>query len=403
MTGAVHDNYVYLDWAATSPLFPEARFAMDPYVQAQTENPACFANPNSLHTPGRRAFAALEQARKTIAEALGASRPSEIVFTSGATEADNMAVIGIARAAAEKRRAREGAAFKPRVIVSAIEHDAVLKPAQALAHEGFDAVKIVPDKRGFITPELLSRVLDEKTVLVSIQMANSEIGSIQPISALAACAHEMGALFHTDAVQALGKTAVHVRELGVDAASFSAHKIGGPKGIGALYLKAQTPLSALMLGGGQEDARRSGTQNVCGAAGFAAAVEVAVRSCEQEQKRLMDLRDELYRLVADMPGVNPTMDVAPGDTAYLPNIVHLISDSLESETMVLRLDHAGFAVSGGSACASHSLEPSHVLKALGIDPDRAYRSLRISMGRYTEREDIEAFAESLQQCHMERS
>lgn len=397
-------DYAYLDYAATSPLCEEAVAAMAPYLAAGRGNVAAGGNANSLHSPGRAAFAALEQARKTLAQAVGARRPDEVLLTCGATEADNAAVIGMARAAASARRRSGGSArggggaTAPQVIVSAIEHDAVLAPARRLAAEGFRVSYVAPDRRGFVTPEALGRVLDEHTVLVSVQAANSEVGSVQPVAQLAAAAHAAGALFHTDAVQALGKVCVNVQALGVDAASFSAHKIGGPKGVGALYLRARTPFDALMLGGGQEGGRRSGTQNVCGIAGFAAAARAAAGTLAEEAARLRGLRDRLYARLAALEGVTPTVAVAPGADDYLPHIVHVLVDGFESETLILRLDVAGVGVSGGSACSSHSLEPSHVLRAMGVPADRARGALRISMGRYTTGADVEKLLAALPEC-----
>ena len=392
---AIHvpDDYVYLDWAATTPLGEEAVQAMQPFLAPGTANIALGGNANSLHAPGRAAFEAMEQARRQIAACLGASRPSEIIFTSGATEADNMALLGIARAAAAKRR-RQAKDLVPRVITTMIEHEAVGAPARQLAKEGFDVVFLKPDRQGFISADELARHLDDSTVLVSVQMANSEVGSVQPIAQLAELAHAQGALFHTDAVQALAKVPVHLQSLGVDAASFASHKVCGPKGVGALYLKARTPFEALALGGGQEDARRSGTQNVCGIAGFAAACQAAVSLQLDESARQMALRDSLYERLSQLARVKPTVNVERGSADYLPNIVHVLVDGYESETLVLRLDAAGYGVSGGSACASHSLEPSRVLRAMGIAGDEAYGALRISFGRYTTESDIDGFCKA---------
>ncbi len=395
MVGVV-EGYVYLDWAASAPLCQEAVDAMEMYFVPGRKNVRFGANANSLHAPGRAAFEAMELARRKIAKDLGASRPNEIVFTSGATESDNAALLGLARAAVQKRRPGAGAA--PRVITTQIEHEAVLNPARQLSKEGFDVVFLKPDRQGFISSDQLEDVMTDDTVLVSIQAANSEVGSVQPIAELARAAHAGGALFHTDAVQALGKMPVDVGAWGVDAASFSAHKVCGPKGVGALYLKARTPFSATMLGGGQEDGRRSGTQNVCGIDGFAAACHAAVSMVEDESVRLCALRDRLYGKLASMPGVRPTVSVDAGSTRFLPNIVHVLVDDYESETLVLRLDMMGYGVSGGSACASHSLEPSHVLKAMGIAADAAHGALRISMGRYTTEQDVDGFASAFEQC-----
>lgn len=391
MVAKVPDNYVYLDYAATAPLIEEAAQAMAPYMQPGRANIAYGGNANSLHVPGRAAFAALEDARRRIARALGAQRPDELILTSGATEADNAALFGLANAAVAARRRAGAGDFTPHVVVSAIEHDAVLAPAKRLEQQGFRVTRVAPNRAGFITPEALAAVIDANTVLVSVMTANSELGSIQPVAELAKVVHAAGALFHTDATHALGKTPVDVRAWGCDAASFSAHKVGGPKGIGALYVKARTPFDAYLLGGGQEAGRRSGTQNVAGAAGFAAAVEAAQANQPAETQRLAVLRDKLYAALAATPGVHPTVDVAPGSTEYLPNIVHVLVDALESETLILRFDMRGFGVSGGSACSSHSLEPSHVLRAVGIGDDAAHGALRISMGRYTTEADINNF------------
>lgn len=387
----VPEDYVYFDYAATAPLCEEAAAAMAPYQIPGRANLAVGGNANSLHTPGRVAFAALEEARRSLARDVGARRSDEVVFTSGATEADNAAILGMAQAAAAERQRGGGSDFVPHVITTAIEHDAVLAPAKRLEAQGFRVTRLTPNRQGFIETETLERALDAQTVLVSVQAANSEVGSIQPIAQLAHLAHKVGALFHTDAVQAVGKTPVDVGEWGVDAASFSAHKVGGPKGVGALYLKARTPFTALMLGGGQESGRRSGTQNVAGVVGFTAAMQATVAGQELEAARLRELRDSLYRGLAAIPGVNATVDVKPGSTDFLPHIVHVLVDGLESETLILRFDMRGFGVSGGSACSSHSLEPSHVLRSLGIDADRAHGALRISMGRYTTDHDVQAF------------
>lgn len=381
--------YIYLDYAASAPLGEEARSAMEPYLVAGLPGIMAGTNPNSLSSPGRNAFKALEEARRDIARALGAGRSDEIVFTSGATEADNAAIAGIARAVrAERRRADKG--FAGHIVTSAIEHDAVLASAKAMEREGFRVTVLPCDRDGFVEVRALEEAIDEDTVLVSVQMANSEVGSIQPVRQLAAVSHAHGVPFHTDATQALGKIPVDVAGLNVDAASFSAHKIGGPKGIGALYLKARTPFTPQMAGGGQEGGRRSGTQNVCGAVGFAAACKTSVCSAEAENARLMVLRDKLYRDLAAFEPVQATVEVEEGSLDYLPNIVNVMVAGLESQTMVLRLDALGFAVSGGSACSSKSLDPSHVLSALGVRPDDALSELRISLGRYTTEDDIDA-------------
>ncbi|MDO5117556.1 MAG: cysteine desulfurase family protein [Eggerthellaceae bacterium] len=391
-------KYSYLDYAATAPLCEEAASAMAPYLVAGPENTQASANANSLHTPGRSAFAALEKARRDISHAIGARKPDELIFTSGATEADNLALFGLAQGAVEQRVKNGNAPCEPRIITTEIEHDAVLNPAKRLAREGFDVVFLRPTRQGFITKEALESALTPDTVLVSIQTANAEIGSIQAIRELAALAHDAGALFHTDATQALGKIPFDVVDLGVDAASFSSHKVYGPKGIGALYVKARTPISAQMLGGGQESNRRSGTQNVPGAVGFAAAVCAACASLDEEDFRLSILRDHLYARACEIKGVSATTEIGREGESFMPGIVHLLVDGFESETLILRLDAQGFAVSGGSACASHSLEPSHVLLSMGVSRNAALGALRISFGRYTTKEELDAFVEALDAC-----
>lgn len=389
------DSPVYLDFAATAPLREEAAAAMEPYLVPGRAGMPFEANPNSLHSAGRTAFRAMEDARKQVAACIGAGRPSEVIFTSGATEADNAAIAGIASSLARKRHDAGEKGFVPHVIVSAIDHDAVLRPAHHLTHQGFEVDLVRPTRAGFIEVCGLQAAFKPNTVLVSVQAANSEVGSVQAIRQLAEAAHAHGALFHTDAAQALGKVPVDVGGWGVDAASFSAHKIGGPKGCGALYLKARTPMQPQNLGGGQEGAKRSGTQDVCSIVGFAAACKAAVEAQEAEQARLMGLRDRIYSAIAGMDGIVPTVDVEPGSRDYLPNICNMLVPGVESETLVLRLDALGVEVSGASACASSSLEPSHVLRAMGVPPDDARCELRASMGWCTREGDVDALLDAL--------
>lgn len=381
-------NYVYLDYAATSPLREEVFEAMLPYMQQGREAAAAAMNPNSLHTPGRNAFKALEDARRQIARALDAGRPNQIVFTSGATEADNAALSGIAHAASRERRDLGDA---PHIIVSSIEHDAIVSCAKHLRREGFEVTFLDPDRDGFIEASSLEAAIRPGTVLASIQMANSEVGSIQAVRQLADLAHSHGIYFHTDATQALGKTEVHLEQLGVDAASFSAHKIGGPRGIGALYIKNKVPFEALLYGGGQEFSMRSGTQDVASAVGFAKACVLAVEEMHAERERLSAFRDKLYLDLATFDKIQPTVEVEAGSLDYLCNIVNFMIEGIESETSVIRFDSLGFAVSGGSACASSSLDASHVLLAMGVREDEALGEVRVSMGPDTTKEDINAF------------
>lgn len=402
MNEPVSSDYIYLDWAATAPLRPEALDAMMPFLAPGRQNIPFGMNPNSLHTPGRTAFAALEDARRQIARCIGARRPSEVVFASGATEANNAALFGMARAVACERKAQGKGAQPLSVVTSALEHDAVLHPAEQLHREGFDLVKLAPTRAGFIEPSALDAALGEiepgGVALVSIQAANSEIGSMQPVAELARIAHAHGALFHVDATQALGKVEFLCEPLGIDAASFSAHKVGGPKGVGALYLRARTPFQPLLLGGGQESGLRSTTQNVCGIAGFAAACQAALANREEESARQRTMRDWLYRELTKIDGIQPAVLPPEGSTDYLPNIVTVLVSGWESETLILRLDALGFGVSGGSACSSQSLDASHVLRSLGIDADLALGELRISFGSLTSEDDLRKFVRALTDC-----
>jgi cysteine desulfurase len=367
---------VYLDYAATTPVDERVVEAMVPYLSET------FGNPNSLYGLGRESFQALEDARGRIAACLGAEDPREIVFTGCGTEADNSAVIGIALAT-EKRN---------HVVVSAFEHHAVLEPAEHLRRSGFEVSLVSPDSEGIVQPDALERYVREDTALVSVMHANNELGTVQPIGELARVAHEVGASFHSDAVQSVGKIPLDVEETGVDALAISAHKIYGPKGVGALYLRRGTPFQPLLRGGGQESGRRSGTQNVAGAVALAMALELMIAEREEESRRLADLRDELVAGVLE--GVENT-ELNGSTTERLPHIANFLIKGVEGESMLLHLDNEGFAVSTGSACSSSSLEPSHVLLAIGCPKELAHGSLRVSLGRFTKPEDVAGFLEIL--------
>lgn len=383
---------VYLDWAATAPLCEQAAQAMAPYLEPGAANMPLGANPNSLHSEGREAFAAMGQARESLARVLGA-RPDEVVFTAGATESNYLALAGIVQAAREKRR-KAGKGQDAHVVVGAIEHGAVLQAAATLEKQGVQVSFAPVDSQGRVSPHDIEALLRPETVLVSVMTANNEVGAIQPIAQIARVAHDAGALMHTDAAQALGKIDFDCHALGVDAASFSGHKIGGPKGIGALYLKSSTPFETPLAGGGQESGRRGGTQNVCAMAGFAAAAVACAENAqelERERARMTALRDRLYRGMCEHDRVVPSVECAPGSQDFLPNIANVCVRGFESETLILQLDLAGFAVAGGSACSSHSLEPSKVLLALGLERDLALGSLRVSLGRSTTEQDVDDF------------
>ena len=399
------NQLIYLDWAATAPLSQVAFDAMAPYLTPGFAGiEAGGGNANSLHGPGRTAFKVLEAARRDVARAID-GRPDEVIFTSGATEADNMALLGIVEGVLQKRGSGFGMGQRaldpaPSVVVSAIEHDAVLQAAELLRRRGIEVVFVQPNAGGFITPEALQVALDKvhDPVLVSIMALNNEVGSIMDIPALSRIAHEAGALFHCDATQSLGKIPVSVKEWDVDALSLSSHKVGGPKGVGALWLKARTPFAAQIVGGGQESDRRSGTQNIAGVVGFAAALKAAVDAQPQQSAVMTSLRDKLFAGVTALAGVEPVVDLSAGE--YGPHIVSVLCPGFESETLILQLDKRGISVSGGSACASRSLDPSHVLRALGIDRDRALGMVRFSLGPETTEADIEraiaAFGEVLE-------
>ena len=460
----------YLDYAASAPLRPEVLDAMLPWLCGPYGDG--YGNANSLYREGKAARQALDEARLVLAQAIGAT-PPEVVFTSGGTESNNALIAGLSAA----WRERGGHARQTgRVISSAIEHHAVLEPLKHLKRDGLKVELLRADRQGFVQPEALAAALaaagavagtgalaaagsgtgaaawpgaGHSVALVSIMAANNEVGSLQDLSALAALAHGQGALFHSDAVQILGKLPFDVQQLNIDAASFSAHKLGGPKGVGAFYLRTGTPFSPQALGGGQEMGRRSGTQNVAGAVGFARALALSLAEQQAQAKRLSDLRDRLAgELLALDAGIELTVDPraagftaetaaasqgvaqgtsqsatpsaspatarganqaatpntapaaaqAPGhQPSYLPNLLSLLIAGHESESLIMALDKAGVAVSSGSACSTGSLDPSHVLTALGVPRRAAEGALRISLGYASTSADIDALVAALKQ------
>lgn len=373
------DRTVYLDYAATTPVDERVVAAMLPHL---TER---YGNPNSLYALGRDAYRALEAARESFAAGIGAADPSEVIFTGAGTEGDNAAVLGIARAARARGKGDH-------VVVSAFEHHAVLEPVHHLENEGFEVTVLKPREDGIVYADDLHSVLRDATVLVSVMHANNELGTVQPIKDLAAATHGVGAYFHTDAIQALGKVDWNAVEYGVDAASFSAHKIYGPKGVGALYLKRATPFDVFMSGGGQESKKRSGTQNVAGAVAFAKALELMLAERDAENPRLVALRDRVIDGILAMPNT----DLNGGrDVPRLPGTANLVIKGVEGEAMLLQLDNKRIAVSTGSACSSGSLEPSHVLLSIGLKPEIAHGSLRVTVGRFTTEADVDYLLEVL--------
>lgn len=369
---------VYLDYAATTPVDPRVVEVMLPFF---TER---YGNPNSLYALGRDAYRALEAARESFAANIGA-QPAEVIFTGAGTEGDNAAVLGIAHAAKARGKGNH-------VVVSAFEHHAVLEPVHRLEKEGFEITVLRPREDGIVYPEDLAAVLRDDTVLVTIMHANNELGTVQPVKELAALTHAKDGYFHTDAIQALGKVEWDAADLGVDAASFSAHKIYGPKGVGALYLKRGTPFEPYLIGGGQESKKRSATQNVGGVTGFAKALDLMLEERATENPRLTALRERVIDGILQMP--NTALN-GGRDVPRLPGTANLVLKGVEGEAMLLQLDNRGIAVSTGSACSSGSLEPSHVLLSIGLAPEIAHGSLRVTVGRYTTTEDVDFLLEVL--------
>ena len=380
-------RYVNLDYAATTPLRPEARAAFDAFDASDIAG----ANPNSLHSLGRRAARALDGARADIASTLGSRvRPSDIVFTSGGTESNHLALLGLA----EALRARD--AKRSRVLVSAIEHDSVIDNLAPLKARGFtcDLVPVTDD--GILDLDQLEGMLGSDVALVSIMLANNETGVVQPVRDAARLAHAVGALVHTDAVQGWLHIPVDVTDLDVDALSLAGHKVGGPVGIGALYIRPRIAVAPQVRGGGQERGLRAGTQDVRGALALAAVARALHPTIPEDRARVAALADRLYARLLDDPRVTATT----GDVSRverLPGIVSILVAGAQSEDLILKLDRAGFAVSAGSACSSGSAEASHVLRAMGISEDRAAGSLRISFDDRVDPDDLDRFADVLKE------
>ncbi len=365
-----------MDNAATTSLKPEVLEAMMPYLTGK------YGNASTLYLEGREAREAVEQARERTARALGAE-PEEIYFTSGGTEADNWAIKGVAFARREKGN---------HIITSQIEHHAVLHPCEYLEKHGFRVTYLPVDSDGLVDPGDVSRAIEQDTVLVSIMFANNEIGTIEPVAEIARICREKGVLFHTDAVQAVGHVPVNVEKLGVDLLSLSAHKFHGPKGIGALYVRKGVRLDPFIHGGGQERNRRAGTENVAGIVGLGAAIELASSSLEERAARIAALRDKLIGGVLEKV---PDVRLNGHRTMRLPGNAHFCFRFIEGESLLLNLDVKGVSASSGSACTSGSLEPSHVLLALGLPHEMAAGSLRLTLGDDNTQEDVDYVLEIL--------
>ena len=365
---------IYLDHAATSPLRPGVLDAMLPYL---TEHQG---NPSSIHASGRRARQALDESRELIAAALGA-KPREIVFTSGGTEADNLALRGLAWAGTARGR---------HVITSSVEHKAVMNTCAMLQRAGFEVTYLPVDRYGRVDPTELASAITERTTLVSVMAANNEVGTLQPVAEIGAICRERRIPFHTDAVQSAAFGPPMPDAWQASAISLSAHKLGGPKGIGALYLRQGTPMIPQQAGGAQERQRRAGTENVAAAAGFAAAIRLAYAGSAP----LAPLRDRLIAGLAALPGVALTGH----PTERLPNSASFVIDGVEGGDLVAALDLEGIEASTGSACTTGSVDPSHVLLAMGIDEVTAHGSLRLTLGPETSVADVERTIEVVGSC-----
>ncbi len=364
------EQFIYLDNSATTPVKPEVLEVMLPYLQAE------YGNPSSIYKKAASAELAVRTGRKQVAEALGAN-PEEIFFTACGTEADNWAIKGAAFANKDKGK---------HIISTQIEHHAVLHTLQYLEKQGFSVTYLPVDSDGKVSPEALLEAICDETILISVMMANNEIGTVEPIKELAAIAKEKNILFHTDAVQAIGSLPVNVKELGVDMLSLSAHKFGGPKGVGALYVKKGTRLDTFMHGGAQEKNRRGGTENVAGIAGLGKAITLATQNLEEKTKKITALREKLIQGITEMI---PEARLNGHRTDRLPGNVNFCFRYIEGEALLLRLDAKGVAASSGSACTSGSLDPSHVLLALGLPHEIAHGSLRLSIGEQNTEEEID--------------
>ncbi len=369
-------NQIYLDYNATTPLDPLVLEEMLPYFSKD------YGNPSSIHSFGNKAKSALDLSRDRLA-ALVNARPKEVTFTTGGSESNNYAIKGIAYALREKGN---------HLITTSVEHASCLETFSFLESQGFEVTYLDVDRNGLVDPEQLSGSIRESTILISCIYANNETGVINPIKTISGIANDKDIIFHTDAVQTLGKIEIDLKELNVDMASFSSHKIYGPKGVGALYIKMGVNPVSLLHGGGQERGKRSGTENVPGIAGFGKAAELVYKTFKDERKRIANLKELLKEgIFKSVEGVN----INGNTPENLPNTLNLSFEGVEGESLVMNLDMEGIAVSTGSACSEGNVEPSHVLLAMGQSNTEAISSLRLSIGRFTTNEDIERFLEIL--------
>ncbi len=376
---------IYMDHAATTPLAPAVLEAMLPYFGEK------FGNASTVYRRGQRARMAIEDSRRRLAAVLHA-RPEEICFTSGGSESDNMA-LRCGLAAARKKAAAAGCE-KNHIIVSAIEHHAVLHTCEALSAEGVEVTYLPVDERGLVDPVKLAALIRPETALVSVMCANNEIGTLEPIAEIGSLCREAGVFFHTDAVQAFGQIPLDVQALQVDLLSASAHKLNGPQGVGLLYIRRGLQLPSLIHGGAQERGRRAGTENLAGIVGFARAAELAMETMAERTAREREIRGHLIRrLTTEIPACRLNGD----PEKRLPNNVHVLLPCVEGESLLLLLDQKGIAAASGSACASGSLEPSHVLRAIGLSHEDAFSGLRLSIGAETTLEDADYVVDNLKE------
>ena len=363
---------IYLDNAATTAVSPEVLAAMLPYFTQ------LYGNASSVHGAGREAKRALENARRQVARALNAAAPQEIYFTGGGSESDNWAIKGAALAHRERGR---------HIITTAIEHHAVLNTCHFLEGQGFEVTYLPVDEYGQVSAEAVVRAIRPDTVLVSVMAANNEIGTLQPVAEIGAICRARGVLFHTDAVQAVGAIPMDVQAMQIDLMSLSAHKLHGPKGVGALYVRKGVKLAPLIHGGAQERGLRAGTENLPGAVGLGKAIEIAAENLTAASGALRSLRDQL---ISGIMALVPDVRLNGHPANRLPGNANLSFDRVEGEALLLRLDLAGVAASSGSACTSGTLEPSHVLEAIGLRPDDVHSALRFSLGTDNTQADIDA-------------
>lgn len=367
---------VYLDNAATTALSPKVLEQMMPYLTA------IYGNPSSPHSFGQEARKGVEHARDQVAKALNAL-PEEIIFTGCGTESDNTVLFGVA-----ERYAKKG----NHIITTNVEHHAILHTCEALEKRGIEVTYLPVDENGMVTAEQVANAIKDKTILVSIMFANNEVGTIMPIAEIGKVCRERGVLFHTDAVQAVGHVPIDVKAMNIDMLSLSAHKFHGPKGVGALYMKKGVRLPAYVMGGAQERNRRAGTENVAGIVGLGAAIELATENLAESAARMTKLRD---KLIAGIAARIPEVKLNGHPTLRLPNNVNYSIKYIEGESILLMLDMNGIAASSGSACTSGSLDPSHVLLALGLTHEVAHGSVRLTLSDETTEEDIDYVLEVL--------